>query len=61
MLLSEIIQDVEFVSRSGDQDPRIGKIVFDSRLVEEGDVFVAVNRNAVKYEDPNYGRSWLES
>ena len=42
MQLSEIIEGVELSSRSGDQDPRIGKITFDSRQVEEGDLFVAV-------------------
>ena len=42
MQLSEIIAEVEISSRSGDQDPRIGKIVFDSRQVEEGDLFVAI-------------------
>jgi UDP-N-acetylmuramoyl-L-alanyl-D-glutamate--2,6-diaminopimelate ligase len=40
--LSEIIKEVELSSRSGDRDPRIGKITFDSRQVEEGDLFVAV-------------------
>lgn len=43
MQLSEIIAEVELSSRSGEQDPRIGKICFDSRLVEEGDLFVAVH------------------
>ena len=43
MLLSEIIAEVELSSRSGEQDPRIGKICFDSRLVEEEDLFVAVH------------------
>lgn len=42
MLLNEIIEGVELVSRSGDQNPRIGKIAFDSRRVEEGDLFVAI-------------------
>lgn len=42
MLLSEIIDGVELVSRSGDQNPRIGKLTFDSRQVEEGDLFVAI-------------------
>ena len=42
MLLSEIIKGVELVSRSGDQDPRIGKITFDSRTVDDGDLFVAI-------------------
>ncbi len=42
MLLSELIEEVEQSSRTGDQDPRIGKIVFDSRQVEEGDLFVAI-------------------
>ena len=42
MQLSEIIEGVELSSRTGDQDPRIGKITFDSRQVDEGDLFVAV-------------------
>lgn len=42
MQLSEIIEGVELVSRTGDQDPRIGKIIFDSRQVEQGDLFVAI-------------------
>lgn len=42
MQLSEIIAGVEPSSRSGDQDPPIGKIAFDSRLVDEGDLFVAM-------------------
>lgn len=42
MLLSEIIDGVELVSGRVEQDPRIGKITFDSRLVEEGDLFVAI-------------------
>jgi len=41
--LSEIIEGVEQSSRSGDRDPRIRKITFDSRQVEEGDLFVAVS------------------
>jgi UDP-N-acetylmuramoyl-L-alanyl-D-glutamate--2,6-diaminopimelate ligase len=40
--LSEIIEGVELSSRLGDQDPRIGKITFDSRQVEQGDLFVAI-------------------
>jgi len=40
--LSEIIAGVELSSRSGDQDPRIGKITFDSRQVTKGDLFVAI-------------------
>jgi UDP-N-acetylmuramoyl-L-alanyl-D-glutamate--2,6-diaminopimelate ligase len=42
MQLSEIIKGMELSSRSGEQDPRIGKITFDSRQVEEGDLFVAI-------------------
>jgi UDP-N-acetylmuramoyl-L-alanyl-D-glutamate--2,6-diaminopimelate ligase len=40
--LNEIIEKVEVTGRTGDQDPRIGKITFDSRQVAEGDLFVAV-------------------
>lgn len=43
MLLSEIIEGVELISRSGDQDPRIEKITFDSRTVGDGDLFVAIH------------------
>ncbi len=43
MQLSEIIKRVEVDSRSGDKDPRIGKIAFDSRGVKEGDLFVALS------------------
>lgn len=40
--MSEIIAGVELSSRSGDQDPRIGNITFDSRQVKKGDLFVAI-------------------
>ncbi|MCK5068746.1 MAG: UDP-N-acetylmuramoyl-L-alanyl-D-glutamate--2,6-diaminopimelate ligase [Bacteroidales bacterium] len=43
MRLNEIIEKVEVIGRTGDQDPCIGKITFDSRQVVEGDLFVAVN------------------
>ena len=42
MHLNNIIEGVELVSRSGDQNPRIGKIAFDSRQLEQGDLFVAI-------------------
>ena len=42
MQLSEIIRGVELSSRTGDQDPGIRKITFDSRQVEAGDLFVAI-------------------
>ena len=42
MHLNDIIEGVELSSRSGDQNPRIGKITFDSRKVEQGDLFVAI-------------------
>lgn len=41
--MSEIIEGVELISRSGDQDPRIEKITFDSRTVGDGDLFVAIH------------------
>lgn len=41
--MSEIIEGVELISRSGDQDPRIEKITFDSRNVGDGDLFVAIH------------------
>jgi len=40
--LKEIIQDLDITTQSGDQDPLIGKITFDSREVSEGDLFVAI-------------------
>jgi len=40
--LKKIIQDLEITTRSGDQDPLIGKITFDSREVDQGDLFVAI-------------------
>jgi len=40
--LSEIIAGMELSSGMGEQDPRIGKITFDSRQVEQGDLFVAI-------------------
>ena len=33
---------MEITARSGDQDPLIGKITFDSRKVNQGDLFVAI-------------------
>ncbi len=42
MKLKELIQDLEITARSGDQDPLIGKITFDSRKVGQGDLFVAI-------------------
>jgi UDP-N-acetylmuramoyl-L-alanyl-D-glutamate--2,6-diaminopimelate ligase len=41
--LNEIIEGLEVIGRTGDQDPSIGKITFDSRQVAEGDLFVAVS------------------
>jgi len=40
--LSEIIEGLEQSSGMGEQDPWIGKITFDSRQVEKGDLFVAI-------------------
>jgi UDP-N-acetylmuramoyl-L-alanyl-D-glutamate--2,6-diaminopimelate ligase len=40
--LKEIIQDLEPTALSGDQDPSIGKITFDSRELQKGDLFVAI-------------------
>ena len=42
MRLREIIQDLKISSISGDQNPLIGKITFDSREVRQGDLFVAI-------------------
>ncbi len=42
MRLKEIIQDLEITAFSGDQDPPVGKITFDSRELREGDLFVAI-------------------
>jgi len=42
MKLKEIIQDLEMSTFSVDRDPLIGKITFDSREVQEGDLFVAI-------------------
>ncbi|MBN1338644.1 MAG: UDP-N-acetylmuramoyl-L-alanyl-D-glutamate--2,6-diaminopimelate ligase [Bacteroidales bacterium] len=40
--LSEILQGVEVISRSDDRERAVGSVVFDSRKVTEGDIFVAV-------------------
>jgi UDP-N-acetylmuramoyl-L-alanyl-D-glutamate--2,6-diaminopimelate ligase len=40
--LKKIIQDLEITSIRGDQDLHVGKITFDSRDVNEGDLFVAI-------------------
>jgi UDP-N-acetylmuramoyl-L-alanyl-D-glutamate--2,6-diaminopimelate ligase len=40
--LSEIIEGMEFTARSGEGDPVIGKISFDSRTIDQGDLFVAI-------------------
>ncbi|MDF1574988.1 MAG: UDP-N-acetylmuramoyl-L-alanyl-D-glutamate--2,6-diaminopimelate ligase [Bacteroidales bacterium] len=42
MRLKEIIQGLEITSLNGDQDPLIGKITFDSREIQAGDLFVAI-------------------
>ena len=42
MRLKEIIRDLEMSTVSVDRDPLIGKITFDSREVQEGDLFVAI-------------------
>lgn len=42
MTLNELIQELEIIGRSGEGNPTIGAIVFDSRQVGGGDLFVAV-------------------
>ncbi|MCD4711167.1 MAG: UDP-N-acetylmuramoyl-L-alanyl-D-glutamate--2,6-diaminopimelate ligase, partial [Bacteroidales bacterium] len=42
MRLKKIIQDLEMAAVTGDQDPLIGKITFDSREVLKGDLFIAI-------------------
>lgn len=42
MKLKELIQDLEISTISGDQNPTVGKITFDSREVRKGDLFVAI-------------------
>ncbi len=42
MLLASLLKDVEILKAIGNTDINIGKIEYDSRKVEKGDVFVAV-------------------
>lgn len=42
MRLNEIIPEMEILRRAGEGNPAIGAIVFDSRRVGKGDLFVAV-------------------
>ena len=42
MKLSNIISDLEIVQRYGEGDPEIRSLVFDSRQVGPGDLFVAI-------------------
>ncbi len=42
MKLDKIISELESVEITGEHDPEIGGITFDSRSVNKGDLFVAV-------------------
>ncbi|MGW8316465.1 MAG: UDP-N-acetylmuramoyl-L-alanyl-D-glutamate--2,6-diaminopimelate ligase [Bacteroidales bacterium] len=42
MTLNDIIQELEIVRRSGEGNPAISAVAFDSRKVGEGDLFVAI-------------------
>lgn len=42
MLLSEIIRDLPIITRMGDSDLDISRVVYDSRNVQAGDLFVAL-------------------
>lgn len=42
MTLNEIIQDLKIIHRSGEGNPLVGAVAFDSRQVGRGDLFVAV-------------------
>lgn len=42
MLLSEIIRDLPVITRKGESDPDISRVIYDSRKVQPGDLFVAL-------------------
>jgi UDP-N-acetylmuramoyl-L-alanyl-D-glutamate--2,6-diaminopimelate ligase len=42
LTLNELIRELKIVGRSGDGNPEVGSVVFDSRQVGKGDLFVAV-------------------
>lgn len=45
--LSELIQDLKVVEQLGPKDPLISSVQFDSRKVDDGDIFVAVRGTQV--------------
>lgn len=51
MLLSEIVQHLVVTQVSGDQGVQVSKIQFDSRRIEQGDVFVATRGTATDGHD----------
>lgn len=59
MRLKEIIQDLEMATVTGDQNPHIGRITFDSREVRDGDLFVAIR--GVEADGHQYMASAIDS
>lgn len=59
MRLKEIIQDLEMATKTGDQNPHIGRITFDSREVRDGDLFVAIR--GVEADGHQYMASAIDS
>lgn len=45
MLLSEVVRGISLLSRQGEADPEIRRVVYDSRQVGPGDLFVALRGN----------------
>ena len=43
MLLQYLLEDLTNVEISGDTNQEINKIEYDSKKIEKGDVFVAIN------------------
>ena len=57
MIIKELINEMEYEILAGSEETEITTLVYDSRKVEKGSVFVCINSCFIRMPRQGYGKS----